>query len=387
MTDGSEDEAGVTPYEVSSKFGSQDDYDRLIDKFGADRLDDEVLERLAAHDDGDLHRFFRRDIICSHRNFGDVLDRYEEGDEFYLYTGRAPSGDLHLGHVLPFELTRYLQDVFDVNLVIQVPDEEKYLFKEGLTPEDTRRYGLRNIEDILALGFDPDKTDIFFNMDYGGELYPTAVRVSKHITFSQVKATMGFEDSTNIGSIFYTALQATPAFLGSVQSDEDRHCLVPLAIDQDPHFRLARDVAPKLGYPKPSILHMKFLPSLQGRGKMSSSKEHTFVGLRDSVEEAKEKIDRAKTGGRVTAAEQREKGADPDDDMVFQLMAYLLVDDDEELNDIYERYASGDLLSGELKQLCKEYLEDFLTDHHRRREEVKGNLDEYLISGSEQIDW
>jgi tryptophanyl-tRNA synthetase len=107
---------------------------------------------------------------------------------------------------------------------------------------------------------------------------------------------------------------------------------------------------------------MKFLPSLQGRGKMSSSKEHTFVGLRDSVEEAKEKIDRAKTGGRVTAAEQREKGADPDDDMVFQLMAYLLVDDDEELNEIYERYASGDLQKGELKEVCMDYLEDLFME-------------------------
>lgn len=387
MTDDSDGKPEVTPYEVSSKFGTEDDYDRLINKFGADRLDDEVFDRLEEHSGGELHRFFRRDIICSHRNFDDIIDRYEDGEEFYLYTGRSPSGDLHLGHVLPFELTRYLQDVFDVNLIIQIPDEEKYLFKEDLTLEDTKHYGIRNVEDILALGFDPDKTHVFFNMDYSGELYPTAVEVGKHMTFSQVKATMGFNDSTNIGSIFYTSLQTTPAFLGSVQNDENMDCLVPLAIDQDPHFRLARDVAPKLGYPKPSILHMKFLPSLQGRGKMSSSKEHTFVGLRDSIEEAKSKIDRAKTGGQVTAAEQREKGADPDDDMVFQLMAYLLVDDDDELNEIYNRYANGEILSGELKQICKEHLEDFLVDHQQRRDEVKDNIDDYLVSGTEQIDW
>ena len=387
MTDDPEEAAEVTPYEVSSKFGSQDDYDRLIDKFGANRLNEDLLDRLRSHSDGELHQFFRRDIICSHRDFAQILDKYEEGDEFYLYTGRAPSGDLHLGHVLPFELTRYLQETFDVKLVVQVPDEEKFLFKDGLTLDDTRRYGIRNIEDILALGFDPDKTDIFFNMDYAGELYPTAVEISRQITFSQVKATMGFENSTNIGSIFYTAMQATPAFLGSVQNDENKHCLVPLAIDQDPHFRLSRDVAPKLGYPKPSILHMKFLPSLQGRGKMSSSKKHTFVGLRDSIEEAKEKIDRAKTGGQVTAEEQREKGANPDEDMVFQLMAYLLVDDDDELNELYEQYASGEILSGELKQICKDYLEDFLVEHQRRREEVKDNIDEYLVSNTDQIDW
>jgi len=108
MTDDTEEAAEVTPYEVSSKFGSQDDYDRLIDKFGANRLNEDLLDRLRSHSDGELHQFFRRDIICSHRDFAQILDKYEEGDEFYLYTGRAPSGDLHLGPVLE-ELDPVLQ--------------------------------------------------------------------------------------------------------------------------------------------------------------------------------------------------------------------------------------------------------------------------------------
>lgn len=39
-----------------------------------------------------------------------ILDLYEAGKRFYLYTGRGPSSDaLHLGHLVPFHFTKYLQ--------------------------------------------------------------------------------------------------------------------------------------------------------------------------------------------------------------------------------------------------------------------------------------
>jgi len=43
----------------------------------------------------------------------------------------------------------------------------------------------------------------------------------------------------------------------------DMWCLVPCAIDQDPYFRLARDVAPRLSRKKPALIHSKFIPALQ----------------------------------------------------------------------------------------------------------------------------
>ena len=44
--------------------------------------------------------------------------------------GRGPSSEsLHMGHLVPFMFTKYLQDVFDVPLVIQLTDDEKYFFK------------------------------------------------------------------------------------------------------------------------------------------------------------------------------------------------------------------------------------------------------------------
>lgn len=57
--------------------------------------------------------------------------------------------------------TKYLQDAFNVPLVIQLTDDEKFLFKEDLTLDKTHRLAYENAKDIIACGFDPDKTFIF----------------------------------------------------------------------------------------------------------------------------------------------------------------------------------------------------------------------------------
>ena len=40
-------------------------------------------------------------------------------------------------------------------------------------------------------------------------------------------------------------------------------CLIPCAIDQDPYFRMTRDVAPRLGYLKCALIESRFFPALQ----------------------------------------------------------------------------------------------------------------------------
>jgi tyrosyl-tRNA synthetase len=41
--------------------------------------------------------------------FNNILDRYEQGKPFFLYTGRGPSSDsMHLGHLIPFVFTKFV---------------------------------------------------------------------------------------------------------------------------------------------------------------------------------------------------------------------------------------------------------------------------------------
>lgn len=54
-----------------------------------------------------------------------------KGEPFYIYTGRGPSSEsLHLGHLVPFLFTKWLQEAFNVPLVIELTDDEKFLFKK-----------------------------------------------------------------------------------------------------------------------------------------------------------------------------------------------------------------------------------------------------------------
>ena len=62
---------------------------------------------------------------------------------------------------------RYLQDAFDVPLVIQLTDDEKFLWK-NLKLEEAHRLAYENAKDIIACGFDVNKTFIFSDLDYVG---------------------------------------------------------------------------------------------------------------------------------------------------------------------------------------------------------------------------
>lgn len=70
----------------------------------------------------------RRGIVFSHRDLNLILDRYEKGQPFYLYTGRGPSSDsMHVGHTIPFEFTKcvvhFLLDVSENELTrMALPD-------------------------------------------------------------------------------------------------------------------------------------------------------------------------------------------------------------------------------------------------------------------------
>ena len=81
---------------------------------------------------------------------------------------------------------RWLQDTFDVPLVIQLTDDEKFLFKD-LTKADSKRLAFQNAKDIIAIGFDINKTFIFSDFEFvGGAFYENAIDVMKHVTFNQV---------------------------------------------------------------------------------------------------------------------------------------------------------------------------------------------------------
>ena len=358
------------------------DYDKLITKFGSTPLADDVIARMEKVTGRRAHHFIRRGIFFSHRcacralalarpsllrwltawasrrarsDLNLILDMYEAGKPFYLYTGRGPSSEaLHAGHLIPFIITQWLQEAFDVPCVIQMTDDEKFLWKEGKL-EEFRRLTHENARDIIAIGFDINKTFIFSDLDYVGDMYWNIVKIWKCCTYSTAKGIFGFTDSANIGKHAFPAIQAAPSFPNSFKhifgDRTDIPCLIPCAIDQDPYFRMTRDIAPRLGYLKPALLHSKFFPALQGENtKMSASVASSAIYLTDTPKVVKDTINKhAFSGGRTTVEEHRKLGADLSVDIPYRWLQFFL-DDDDELARIGEEYGSGRMLTGAHRQ-------------------------------------
>jgi tryptophanyl-tRNA synthetase len=367
----------VTPWEVKGEV----DYDLLLREFGTQRIDADLKERVRRLTGGPLHYLLRRDLFFSHRDLPWILSEFEKGNPFVLYTGRGPSEHTHLGHLVPWMFTKWLQESFEVPLLFQLTDDEKFLFKDDLTRERALGYARENILDILALGFDPARTRFILDTRDAALLYPHALEVAKRVTYSTAKAVFGFTNDTSIGSIFFTAMQSVPAFLPSIEAGKAVPVLIPCAIDQDPHFRVTRDVAPKLGYPKPALVHCKFIPGLQGpKGKMSASDPANTIFTTDPPEEAERKVMRAFTGGQPTVEEQRKKGGNPDICSVCQYLAFFFEPDDKKLHERLAAYRRGEILDGENKAYLAEKVSAFLKEHQRKREQARGRLDEILTA-------
>ena len=104
----------VTPFDVSGGVDEHGkakviDYEKLIETFGSQRIDASLLQRFERVTGHKSHRLLRRGLVFSHRDLNLILDKYEKGTPFFLYTGRGPSSDsMHVGHTIPFEFTKYV---------------------------------------------------------------------------------------------------------------------------------------------------------------------------------------------------------------------------------------------------------------------------------------
>jgi tryptophanyl-tRNA synthetase len=361
----------VTPWEVEGDV----DYGKLILKFGTQPITPELLQKIKGMT-GEIHPLLKSGYFFSHRDFDWILDKKSSGESFYLYTGRGPSGMVHMGHLMPWIFTKYLQDTFDSKLLFQLTDDEKFLYGQDRTMKEIERYTYENILDIIAIGFNPKMTKIIVNTKHIQHLYPIALEVAKRITFSTARGVFGFSNSTNIGMIGFPPLQAAPCFLPSIIEGKNVPVLIPAAIDQDPYWRMTRDIAERMSYYKPAQIHSKFLPGLGMLGKMSSSKPETAIFTTDDPEVVDDKVSRAFTGGQPTVALQRRLGANALGCPVFWYLRYFF-DTEKQSEERLLRCKSGNLLCGECKADLSKGAKPFVVEFKKRREKAKDVISKF----------
>lgn len=361
----------ITPWDVKGKIN----YEEVAKEFGLKLIDENLKKKIEKHTKL-LHILIRRNFFFAHRDFDKVLEEYEDGNLFFLYTGRAPSGPMHIGHLIPFLLTQWLQEKFKINVYIEIPNEEKFVAGK-ISIEEIDHWTKDNLLDIAALEFDEDKTFIFLTSEYIKNMYKLVIRISSKINFSLIRSIFGFSNQTNIGLIFYPAIQLAPTFF------EDNYCLIPASLDQDPYWRLQRDIADKLNLKKSAQITSKFLVPLTGiEGKMSSSDPKTAIFLNDTEEEVRNKIFKfAFSGGQPTIELHRKLGGNPEIDVCFQWLYAFFEKNDNKIKKIEEEYRSGKMLTGELKEYTIKKISKFLKIHRKKKKNAHQKLKKYMYEG------
>ena len=161
---------------------------------------------------------------------------------------------------------------------------------------------------------------------------------------------------------------------------------VPSATQRDRHgIRMALlFLERQLGGPgllAPSSTYHHFAVGMTG-DKMSSSKPKTTLFLKDDVGTVEKKIKRAFSGSQATVEEHRRLGGNPDIDVAYQYMMYFFEDDDAYLAEINAGYRAGNILAGEMKQLCIDRATEWMSNLHEMRDQTAHLVTDFLATDS-----
>jgi len=259
---------------------SQENQD-LIKKFGAT-----PITKLS--DKPDFYTF-NNGVIVSHRDFDKFFTSLKKGEKCAILSGLNASGTLHLGHKAVFDTNLFFQKKYKIPVYIPISDDESYVTGKVETQEKALKNSKKLAKELIAYGFDPKNTFFIIDQIYTN-IYNLAIKLSKKVNYSEIKATYGYKPEENIGLHFYPAIQSAH-ILFPQEKYKIPNVLVPIGPDEDAHIRISRDIASRAGYRKPAILHANFLPGIDG-GKMSKSKNNAIF-LHDSEKEVRRKIGKA----------------------------------------------------------------------------------------------
>ncbi len=361
------------PWEVRGDI----DYAKLMNDFGVSELDS--LPEIFDHD-----VLFRRKTVFAHRGFGQIVSAIQNKKPFVMMTGLMPTGKFHIGHMLVAQQMIFYQNL-GAKLYVAVADIETYNARNQSLDESRKVAIEQYIKNYIALGLKPENLEIYFQSDRSkhqekaNAYYRLQNVLARHATFNEFRAVYG---EISPGKMLSALLQAADMLHPQLKEFEGPiPVVVPVGIDQDPHIRLARDVASRCKEFQSkelcSTYHL-FMPGLSG-GKMSSSDPNSFIALTDTPKEAEKKIKKyAFSGGKDTVEEHRRHGGNPDIDVSFLYLKYFFEPDDKRLSGIYQDYKSGKILSGELKQILIDKMTYFLEHHQKELEKAERYVERYV---------
>lgn len=337
-----------------------EDNEKLVKEFGALKISN-------LKETPDFYTF-KKGLIYSHRDFDKFFNALKKGEKCAIVSGINASGTLHLGHKPVFDTNLYFQKEFGIPIFIPISDDESYVSGKIDNQEKALKNAKELAKELIAYGFNPKKTYFIIDQIYTN-IYNFAIKLSKKINISEIKATYGYKNEDNIGLHFYPSIQSAH-ILFPQEKFNIKNVLVPIGPDEDAHIRICRDIAPLFGYQKPAILHISFMPGVDGE-KMSKSKNNGIF-FKEDINSITKKIGGAFSGGQKTLEEHRKLGGNPEIDIAYQYLSKFFLDE-KQSKKIYEEYKQGKILSGELKKMLNDKLAEFIGNFQKNLNNLKDN--------------
>lgn len=139
----------------------------VIEKYGLKKVDSEVINRLKKLTGGKIHHLLDRGLFFAHNDLERILDLCEKKEPFFMFYHRRPTtASLHLGHLATLLLIKWLQEELNIFLIIQITTIEFfYACDTSINGDKVEKQAIENIKQLIAIGFDKQKTFIFSDRD------------------------------------------------------------------------------------------------------------------------------------------------------------------------------------------------------------------------------
>ncbi len=222
-----------------------------------------------------------------------------------VFSGIQPTGNLHLGNYLG-ALKNFASLEKEMKTIYCVVDLHAITVFQK--PSDLTNNVLETTASFLAAGIDPNKSIIFNQSAVSGHselawILNCVSRIGWLNRMTQFKDKAGSDkEKASVGLYIYPNLMAADILLYKATH-------VPVGADQKQHLELSRDIAQKFNndfksenfFPIPEPLISKNISRVMSlrdaKKKMSKSEESDYsrINLKDSADEIKKKIKKAKS--------------------------------------------------------------------------------------------
>ena len=246
------------------------------------------------------------------------------------------------------------------------------------------------LSDYLALGVDPNKTDIFIQSQVASEVFQLTMALSRMMTIRQIERIPTLKDKVGDDTKKANMFLAQYPLMMSADIILQRAHYVPTGKDQKAHIEVTRDLVDTIN----SKVGEMFLPSpttkdiepvnilaLKGEGKMSKTDPARAIMLDDDEDAIIRKIKKAQTGIPGEESEHLKS--------LITIGISLSAEDSVRaiLNDLYQEHLDGQGVAGTVKQVVTEIVLDYVGNYRQRKRLIDQNPDvlkESLETGYER---